>query len=126
VTVGALVDLAVTLTLGVLFGVIGFLLKGKVENWDATVGELQTEVRTMGREMVRLTEAQKAVVASQSTLSQVHVRLLDDTDDLADQTQQLELANQRVRDRLAAHDEYLRILRGDTAGDSPTHSRADV
>lgn len=106
----ALVDLLATIGATALLGVVAYLLKGRFDGQADTLAKVCRDVEAMGRDLVRLTEAQKAVVANQIAQSRSVERLIDDADDLADKASQLDGLTGRLYDKLNRHTIYLRTL----------------
>jgi uncharacterized protein YecA (UPF0149 family) len=56
--------------------------------------------------LAKITESQRAVVMSQTQLSGIHGKLVDDMEELEDASQQLQLSTVLLHDRMKAHDKF--------------------
>jgi len=118
VSIGATLDLVVTLVMGALLGMVAFLLRGRFDDQTEDLHSIRSDIVKVAdkvadntAEIARLTEAQKAVVANQSVASRAIERILEESDDLVDKTAQLDFATARLQERIATHDEYLKMMR---------------
>ena len=109
-----LAALLVAAAVAALFGIIAYLLKGRFDGQDIEIGRLRAQVDVNTQALIKLNESQKAVIVSQTVITQAHSKLVDDTEDLEDKTGQLTLATQRLQDRLEAHTEFQQRLREET------------
>lgn len=119
---GVLAAIAATAVLGALIGTIGYLLKGRFDEASAAgaalvvrIDRLDEKLQHNTGEIVKLTEAQKAVVANQTAQSRIATQIIDDSDDLADKVDQLNHATGRLFERWDQSVEYRKTLGEGTA-----------
>lgn len=107
-----LLDILLTALGGMLVAAVGYLLKGRFDQQDRAMEAMRLTQAAHSVALAGLLESQRAVVRSQSQLSSVHDKLINDAEDLEEVTDQLQLATQRLRDRMDAHDRFQHLLRG--------------
>jgi Skp family chaperone for outer membrane proteins len=110
VTTGAIVDLFVTIFIGVLFTAIAFLLRGRFDAQDIAISNLRTTVETNSLALAVLTESQKAIIENQRGVSHAQSKLINEAEDLEDVTDQLDHATKRLRDQWERHEKFLLTL----------------
>lgn len=72
----------------------------------AQLTRLSDKVGSLEAAQARLTEANTALAHAQTGLTAAHSRIVDDNEELDDAIQQLQLATQRLQDRMAAHERW--------------------
>ena len=109
-TPGQETAVVVGLVLTALFGIITYLLKERFDAQDDEIHEMRTVLDAHSVALAGLQESQKAVVSSQSAVSDAHRRLIENAEDLEDVTDQLQDATRHLRERLEKHEEWHRQL----------------
>lgn len=107
---GEIAGLIVGLLFSVLFSIISWLLKKRFDSQDEEIAELGKQVDANTLALARLTEAQKAVVANQTVISRSQEKLMSESEDLEDVTDQLDTATKRLREKMEQHQRFLLTL----------------
>lgn len=102
-TPGQLADLIVTIVVGALVGLIGYLVKGDVEDLKQDVAGVRRTADEHTVSIARLVESQRAMVANQTTQSRSQEKLIEETEELEDVIGQLQDATRNLRERMERH-----------------------